>query len=94
MESVRVYAFDHDWLQDDPLVFEVTDASGHFRIDYSGVDYRKGTFINVELFGGPGVYFRVETLGGDALLAEPPNQGRASGRANIDPCFCVELCID
>src|SRR5215831_12242340 len=80
--------------QDDPLGSGLTDASGHFRIDYSGADFRKGTFINVELFGGPDVYFRVETVGRDVVLAEPPSEGRAPGRENIGPCFCVGLCID
>ena len=93
-EGVRVFAFDRDWLQDDPLGSGLTDATGHFRIDYSGADFRKGTFINIELFGGPDVYFRIETVGGDVLLAEPPSEGRAPGRENIGPCFCVELCVE
>ena len=61
VEGVKVFAFDRDWLQDDPLGFGVTDAAGHFRIDYTGADFRRGTFINIELFGGPDVYFRIES---------------------------------
>lgn len=93
-ESVHVFAFDRDWLQDDPLGSGLTDAGGHFRIYYSGTDFRRGTFINVELFGGPDVYFRIETVGGDVLLAEPPSEGRAPGRENIGPCYCVDLCVE
>ncbi len=93
VEGVKVFAFDRDWLQDDPLGFGFTDAAGHFRIDYTGADFRRGTFINIELFGGPDVYFRIESASGDVLLNEPPNTGRSPGRENIGPCFCVELCI-
>jgi len=93
-EGVKVFAFDRDWLQDDPLGFGVTDAGGHFRIDYTGADFRRGTFINIELFGGPDLYFRVESAGGDVLLSEPPNTGRSPGRQNAGPCFCVDLCIE
>lgn len=92
-EGVRVFAFDRDWLQDDPLGSAFTDAAGHFRIDYTGADFRRGTFINIELIGGPDVYFRIETASGDVLLNEPPNEGRAPGRRNIGPCFCVDLCV-
>lgn len=92
-EGVKVFAFDRDWLADDPLGFGLTDASGHFRIDYIGADFRHGTWINVELIGGPDVYFRIESMGGDVLLNEPSSQGRSAGRENIGPCFCVDLCV-
>lgn len=93
--GVRVFAFDRDWLQDDPLGSSVTDGTGHFRIDYSDTDFKKTIFptINIELFGGPDIYFRVETLGGTVLLAEPPDRARASDRNNRGPCFCVDLCV-
>lgn len=93
--GVRVFAFDRDWLQDDPLGSAVTDGSGHFRIDYTAAAFKKTIFpsINIELSGGPDVYFRVETLAGTALLAEPPARGRDPDRNNRGPCFCVDLCV-
>ena len=93
VEGVKVLAFDRDWLLDDPLGFGFTDGAGHFRIDYTGADFRRGTFINIELFGGPDVYFRIESASGDVLLDEPPSTGRNPGRENIGPCFCIDLCV-
>ena len=92
--GVRVKAFDRDWLQDDALGEAITDGTGRFRIDYSAADFRPGTFIDVELFGGPDLYFQVETLGGVALLNEAPSRGRDADRENAGPCFCIALCID
>jgi hypothetical protein len=92
--GVKVFAFDRDWLMDDPLGFGFTDGTGKFRIDYLGADFRRGTWINVELFGGPDVYFRIESPSGAVLLAEPSSKGRSSGRENIGPCFCVDLCVE
>ncbi|MFY9270416.1 MAG: hypothetical protein WAO55_11790 [Candidatus Manganitrophaceae bacterium] len=92
--GVKVFAFDADWLADDLLGAAFTDAAGKFIITYSGVDFRQGTWIDVELIGGPDLYFRVETPGGAALLAEPQSRGRASDRENVGNCFCVELCIE
>lgn len=92
--GVRVKAFDRDWLQDDALGEAITDGSGRFRIDYSAADFRPGTFIDIELFGGPDLYFHIETLGGVPLLVEPPSRGRDPDRENVGPCFCVEICID
>jgi len=91
---VKVLAFDRDWLADDPLGTAMTDADGRFRIDYHGADYRKGTWLDVELVGGPDVYFRVESASGAELLAEPSSRGRTPGRENVGPCLCVELCVD
>jgi len=93
--GVRVKAFDVDWLQDDFLGQDITDASGHFRIDYTGSDFRQTIFpgVHIEWFGGPDLYFRVETLAGSPLLVEPPSRGRAPDRENVGPCFCVELCV-
>src|ERR1039458_9759842 len=69
--NIRVRAFDVDWLQDDDLGSAVTDANGHFRIDYVSTDFKKDIFgFNIELFGGPDIYFKVETLGGAPLLTE------------------------
>jgi hypothetical protein len=94
--GVRVRAFDVDWLQQDDLGSAVTDGAGHFRIDYSRADFEKTIFsplINIELTGGPDLYFRVETLGGTPLLVEPPSRGRSPDRENAGPCFCVDLCL-
>lgn len=92
-EGVRVFALDRDWLVDDALGSAVTDANGRYRIDYLGADFRRGTFSNIELFGGPDVYFRIETQSGSVLLAEPSSAGRAPGRENVGPCFCADLCV-
>jgi len=92
--GVRVRAFNLDWLQDDPLGDGITDGNGRFRIDYSAEDFRPDTFIDVELFGGPDLYFRVETLGGVSLLVEPAARGRDPDGENVGPCFCVDLYID
>ena len=95
--GVRVRAFDVDWLQDDALGNDITDGSGHFRIDYSAADFKKTIFspsINLEWTGGPDLYFRVETLSGTALLTEPPSRGRAPDRENAGPCTCVDLCLE
>lgn len=94
VEGVTVIAFDRDWIQDDELGVTTTDGNGHFRIDYLRQDFEPGTFIDVELIGGPDLYFRVETPAGQPLLVEDPSQGRTSSRENVAPCFCVDLCID
>ncbi len=94
VQGVKVSAFDRDWLQDDPLGSGFTDGSGHFRIDYLDADFRKDILgLNIELFGGPDLYFKVETPSGTVLLAEPPARGRAPDRENAGPCFCVKLCV-
>lgn len=90
--GVRVFAFDRDWLSDDPLGIATTDGDGRFRIDYLGADFRRGTWLNVELVGGPDVYFRLESPSGE-IVQEQPNTGRNPGRENIGPCFCVALCV-
>jgi len=92
--GVKVLAFDRDWLQDDPLGIAATDSAGRFRIDYVGADFRQGTLLNVELFGGPDVYFRIESASGGILLDEPSSRGRAPDRENSGPCFCVTLCVE
>jgi hypothetical protein len=90
--GVKVLAFDRDWLKDDPLGTATTDGDGRFRIDYLGADFRRGTWLNVELVGGPDVYFRLESPSGE-VVQEPPSMGRNPGRENIGPCFCVSLCV-
>jgi hypothetical protein len=94
--GATVTATDVDWIQDDPLGSGVTDATGHFRIDYTSEDFMVtplSPWINFELVGGPDVYFKA-TLGTDVILDEPRSKGRTPGRENIGPCFCVELCSD
>jgi len=92
--AVKVRAFDADWLQDDDLGFAFTDTAGKFIITYSGVDFRQGTWVDVELIGGPDLYFQIEDSAGNPLLAETQIDGRAPARENANNCFCVELCID
>jgi hypothetical protein len=91
---VQVSAFDVDWWQDDPLGSAITDANGRFRIDYPAAAFKKGVLgLNIELFGGPDLYFKVESLAGDGLLTEAPSRGRQADRENVGNCFCVELCV-
>jgi 5-hydroxyisourate hydrolase-like protein (transthyretin family) len=97
--NLQVSAFDVDWWQQDSLGTATTDAAGHFRIDYLPIDFKQTPFspwgINIEWFGGPDLYFKVELPGGGGvLLNEPPSKGRAPGRQNVGPCFCVKLCVD
>jgi hypothetical protein len=92
--GVKVRAFDADWLADDELGSAFTDATGKFLITYSSVDFRQGTWIDVELIGGPDLYFRVEDSGGAPLLTETQARGRDPDRENAGNCFCVDLCID
>jgi hypothetical protein len=91
--GATVKAFDRDWLQDDPLGSAVTDNTGHFLISYTVDEFKKTIFplIDIELVGGPDVYFSAE-LAGTTILQEDPSTGRTPGRSNIGPCFCVELC--
>jgi hypothetical protein len=91
---VRVKAFDVDWLQDDALGSGVTDSNGYFRIYYQASDFKKDIFgLNIELFGGPDLYFAVESMAGVSLMKEPSSRGRAPDRENVGSCFCVELCV-
>lgn len=97
LAGVTVLAFDVDWLQDDALGSAVTDAAGHFRIDYSSADFKRTIFspaINLEWVGGPDIRFRVQTADGDVLLDEPRARGRKPDRENRGPCFCVDLCVN
>lgn len=94
--GVRVFAFDADWIQDDPLGSATTDASGRFRIDYTSAAFRRTPFsplINVEWVGGPDLYFRIEASDGTPLLVEASPQGRTPGRENVGHCYCVDLCL-
>lgn len=93
--GVTVSAFDVDWLQDDSLGSAVSDATGHFRIDYTVNDFTRtpwSPWINIELVAGPDVYFRIDGPTG-VLLQEPRSRGRGQDRQNVGPCFCVDLCV-
>ncbi len=93
--DVVVSAFDVDWIQDDPLGTATTDASGHFRIDYSLEDFERTPLgIPFELTQpGPDVYFHCE-LNGAPVLDEPRTRGRDPDREDVGPVFCVELELD
>jgi hypothetical protein len=93
-KGLTVRAFDRDWIQDDPLGSATTDGSGRFRIYYAPPAFKEGTFIDVELFGGPDIYFYVDSSLGTPLLREDPSRGRDSDRENAGPCFCVEICVE
>ena len=97
--NAKVTAIDADFLTDDTLGFAMTDADGHFRIDYSSVDFKK-TFLspwfNVEtdpnflsFQSGPDVYFKAE-LAGTTLI----NETKANARKNVPYCLCVTLCSE
>lgn len=94
--GVRVRAFDADITQDDDLGSDITSSSGHFRIDYTSATFRRTPipWISWEWVSGPDLYFRVETLGGGALLSEDRSRARQPDRENVGHCFCVELCVD
>jgi len=92
--GATVTAFDVDWIQDDPLGSGNTDAGGYFRIYFTADDFKVTPFSpwkNIELIGGPDLYFRAE-LGGITILQEPSSQGRTPGRENVGHCTCVRLC--
>ncbi|NGP89958.1 carboxypeptidase-like regulatory domain-containing protein [Fodinibius halophilus] len=91
--NVEVFAFDRDWIQDDALGSATTNGNGHFLIYYSASDFKKGTVWDVELVGGPDLYFSVETSLGTPLLSEDPSRGRKPDRENAGACFCVTLCL-
>lgn len=96
VHGVRVRAFDVDWLQDDDLGMDITDAVGKFRIDYTTEDFKQtplSPWINWEMIGGPDLYFKIETPSGTPLLTESRSRGRDADRENAGPCFCVKLCL-
>ncbi|MEN2400823.1 carboxypeptidase regulatory-like domain-containing protein [Flavobacterium sp. MC2016-06] len=97
--NANVTAMDADFLTDDNLGSAVTDANGHFRIDYSSADFKKtflSPWINVEtdpnflsFQSGPDVYFKAE-LAGTKLVDET----KADARKNVGYCLCVNLCSE
>jgi hypothetical protein len=94
--NVRVRAFDADWLQDDALGNDVTNAAGRYRVDYTTSDFTPSVipWLPIEWASGPDLYFRVETPGGTALLTEPQARGRVADRENVGQCKRVDLHLD
>lgn len=97
--GVKVTAWDADFLTDDNLGSAVTDVNGHFRIDYTSIDFKQtflSPWINVEtdpglpltFQSGPDVYFKYE-YSGVAIQGETS----ANRRNNVGYCLCVELCL-
>ncbi|MEO8962391.1 MAG: hypothetical protein ABI325_10940 [Ginsengibacter sp.] len=96
--NVKITAWDADFLTDDNLGNDTTDANGHFRIDYSSIDFKKtflSPWINVEtdpgtltFNSGPDVYFKYE-YNGVAIQGETS----ANRRNNVGYCLCVDLCL-
>lgn len=100
ISNAQVTAWDADLLSDDNLGTATTNASGHFRIDYSTVDFKQtflSPWINIEtdpgfplsFKSGPDVYFKAE-LAGEFIIDEP----KANPRENVGYCLCVKLCTD
>lgn len=68
--NLRVFAFDADLVQDDPLGSAVTDAQGRFRIDFMSRDFQR-TLARVPYERkGPDLYFRIEAEDGRLLIDE------------------------
>ncbi|MEO6455070.1 MAG: hypothetical protein ABIN97_13405 [Ginsengibacter sp.] len=95
--NATVTAWDADFLTDDNLGSATTDAGGHFRIDYTSVQFKQtflSPWINVEtdpgtltFNSGPDVYFKA-SIGGVTLIDETS----ANRRNNVGYCLCVDLC--
>lgn len=95
--NATVTAWDADLFTDDNLGSAITDASGHFRIDYTSSDFKVNFLpFNVEtdpsapfFSSGPDVYFKAE-IAGVTLVDETA----ANRRNNVGYCLCVDLCTD
>ena len=96
--KASVTAWDADFITDDNLGTATTDDWGHFRIDYTSIQFKQtflSPWINVEtdpgsFFAfntGPDVYFKA-VLGGVTLIDEK----KADCRKNVGYCLCVDLC--
>ncbi|WP_103068165.1 transthyretin-like family protein [Aquimarina sediminis] len=95
--GAKVIAMDDDWITDDELGSDITDNTGHFRIDYSSKDFKQ-TFlsphINIEtpfppFNSGPDVYFKLEINGTPVEFEKPSDK-----RNNVGACLCVTLCVE
>lgn len=97
--GVKVTAMDADFITDDNLGSDVTNANGFFRIDYTSVDFKKtflSPWLNIEtdptflsFVSGPDIYFTYE-YNGAAIQGET----KANRRNNVPYCLCVNLCLD
>lgn len=95
LEGVTITAMDADLFTDDLLGTAVTDASGHFRINYTSADFRKNFIpLNLEtdpefpfLSSGPDVYFIADYKGTNLI-----RETAADRRRNVPYCLCVSLC--
>jgi hypothetical protein len=94
--NVKITAWDADLITDDNLGSAVTDANGHFRIDYTSAQF-KVNFIPLHLetdpawpffSSGPDVYFKYE-YNGVSIQGET----KANRRNNVGYCLCVKLCL-
>lgn len=95
--DLKVIAMDADFLTDDNLGSDVTDANGFFRIDYNSMKF-KNTFLspwlNIEtdpgltFNSGPDVYFNYEY---NSLAVS--GERAADRRNNVNHCLCVSLCL-
>lgn len=93
--NATVQAYDADLFNDDFLGSALTDANGHFRIDYTSAQFKVNFIpLNVEtdpgaltFNSGPDVYFKAE-IGSTLLIDESP----ADRRNNVGYCLCVDLC--
>ncbi|MDH5228955.1 MAG: carboxypeptidase regulatory-like domain-containing protein [Gammaproteobacteria bacterium] len=94
LPNLKVTAFDRDWLQDDELGSAITNLLGYFYIDYERKDFVPGTLLDIELIGGPDIYFHVDTPLGAPIHHEDPSRGRDADRENRGQCFNVDLCVD
>ena len=98
--NAAVTAWDADFLTDDYLGTAITDANGHFRIDYTTIDFKQtflSPWINVEtdpglpltFHSGPDVYFKASISGVDLIT-----ETSADARKNVGYCLCVKLCTN
>lgn len=95
LSGLRVYAFDADLVQDDPLGTATTNEQGRFRIDFSGRVFRQtpGPGVDFEV-RGPDVYFRVQRPDGTVLDAEQRSRASAPDRRDVGVIFDAELVVD
>jgi hypothetical protein len=99
--GATVKVFDRDITQDDFLGEGLTDATGSFAVFFSSPAFKAIPSLPPpwdvipphELFGGPDVFFHVNT-GTINYLTEDPSMGRTSGRENVPNCSYHELCAE
>lgn len=96
IDGLTVTARDKDIIQPDALGSDTTDANGVYAIYYpeSMLEDTPSPFPDIELFGGPDLYFQIDSPGGTPLLEEDPSDGRQPGRENAKRCHCEDLCVD